>query len=317
MIPWNFWYYPFADSEKELTAWGSKVLQPIQKYEKAFGRDNVMKWELAFHADPTKTRKDWEGHCHLAAPASILFVRPPDDGREVRGQKFTCEELKYFATEFVGRFGLAERPWQLPSPHPKARTGKFVERKPSEAPKEFGQRDVLIDMLLEIRKALRLNGRAVVMDLRHNKGIEHTQVWNQAIFAYQTTYAQPDVSDLTLIDGITTLFANEDAINPDGTGKGVPADVWSDTNGHVFYDFKAHRESKHRYTLRFSHSGGIETESSDNAWTYAKHDGTDTFAPRHIVLVEPPAKKVILDQGNVRIHPEHVMELLTLREKFK
>ena len=38
LIPWNFWYFPYARSRAEFTAWGSSTLQPCTKYETAFGK---------------------------------------------------------------------------------------------------------------------------------------------------------------------------------------------------------------------------------------------------------------------------------------
>src|SRR5579884_3944640 len=136
LIPWNFWYFPYAKSQAQFTAWGSSGLKPCTKYEQAFGKTNVLQWEKANHNDPTGTELGWVGHCHNSAPASILFKTPNAAGKTVNGVNFICEELKYFAAEFFGQKGDEGFSWGLPQTA--FRKGFFQQHKPEDNPKRFG-----------------------------------------------------------------------------------------------------------------------------------------------------------------------------------
>ena len=90
----------------------------MARFGKAFGKDPDQ-CEAAEHTDHTTdavaTFKtfDWQGHCHLAAPASILFEEPRDVTHN--GQSFTEDEMKYLALEYWGNFGQVIQPsaWEL------------------------------------------------------------------------------------------------------------------------------------------------------------------------------------------------------------
>ena len=106
-------YFPFSDGAREKTAWGSKTLQPCQKYERAFDETGVLDWEQAHHRD--FQAQDWEGHCHNAVFASIYFAPPPDDGIPAKHEVwFTCEELKFLAAEFAGQMKVVDWRFALP-----------------------------------------------------------------------------------------------------------------------------------------------------------------------------------------------------------
>jgi hypothetical protein len=314
LVPWNFWYWPFARSEKALSAWGGTLLQPIQKYEKAFGVKGVLDWERTHHNDPTGTREDWEGHCHAGAMASILFFPPPDDGLTFRGVKFECEELKFLATEMVLRYANFGDTWIFPD---KATTlGRLSVLKPQQDPAAF--REALVSMLAFLRREVMVKGQPILMDLRDPTGLADHQTWNHALFKYETRYWQPDPSDPTRTEGRTILFANADSPPEDGKSLGMPADV-SEEDGE--FVLQVRKNNHHRvvckFEMRFDGNGFFDELSPDTKWLSATAGGTSTFAPRHGVVVRRlSAEPNPLVVANPLIEREHVLQLMTLRKQF-
>ncbi len=315
LIPWNFWYFPFAHSTEAPSAWGGTELQPLQKYERAFGETGVLAWEKQHHADPTNSRPPWEGHCHLAAMASIMFVNPMPDGFEFNGERFLAEELKFLGAEFAGRFGNSKSEYKLPS-EGGHRMGPFHEQKPSEAPEAFGQTpDVLLGLLRVLQREIGLSGRALVMDLRDSDGLEHTAVWNQAVYRYVTRYWQPDVKDPTLTDGVCVLFGNADIYT--GTkSSGLPAETVVEHGETILKHGANHTSSRNEFTVRFTAAGIHDTSAPENRWKATTRGGMDTFAPRYAYRVAKPSKTVIVALGNPRIDPNHVLAVLRLRPEI-
>jgi hypothetical protein len=321
LIPWNFWYFPFADARKDKSAWGGTTLQPLQKYERAFGETGVLAWEQEHHADPRKSRPIWEGHCHLAAIASIMFVNPMPQGFEFNGEWFLAEELKFFGAEFVGRFGNAERVYHLPvesgdPDDPSNRSGRFHEKKPSDEPALFGTRPgALVELLRVLRREIGVEGRALAMDFRDPSGSDHAEVWNQAVYGYRIRYWQPDITDPTLTDGVCTLFANADSHTGEKSS-GLPAHTVVEHGETVIKHDGDRAESRSEFTLRFTAAGDHDTSAPENRWRATTQFGIDTFAPRFAYRIWKPSKTVIGALGNPRIDPRHVLKLLRLRPEF-
>lgn len=312
LIPWNFWYFPFADSAKDRSAWGGTELQPIQKYERAFGETGVLAWEIQHHADPGKNQDDWAGHCHMAALASVMFINPKAAGVEFNDEKFLAEELKFLAAEFAGRFGRITDVYALPEKGG-FRRGPLHEKKPSDDPEAFGRQ--LTTLLESVRKQVGVHGNALIMDLRDATGADYTEVWNHAVYRYVTRYWQPDVSDPTLVDGACTLFANAD-IYSGTTSSGLPATTKFEHGETVLEHGGDSTSCRNEFTLRFAPNGLHDTFAPENRWTSTKRQGVDTFAPRYAKRTEKPAKKVVEPHGNPRIDPNHVLALLQLRPEF-
>jgi hypothetical protein len=134
--PWNFFYWPSADpymlphtdEKTHVITWVPSPnrylpteIAVLRKYARAFGKnpDLAEKWERHFHVEANGP--EWEGHCHLAAAASILFEEPV--ARTVSfhdlttnapaKESFSIEEIKYLASEWVGNFSNPERVWAL------------------------------------------------------------------------------------------------------------------------------------------------------------------------------------------------------------
>ena len=111
LIPWTFWYWPTA---KDGDDW-KKAGDVMAKYGNAFNKDanDCRNEELTKHV--TASTADgggaWEGHCHLAAPASIMFEEPK--AVKHNGQSFDVKEMKYLALEYFGCFGQLIPVWEL------------------------------------------------------------------------------------------------------------------------------------------------------------------------------------------------------------
>lgn len=105
LIPWNFWYFPFNPTSGTKGTFDSAAVQrsAMQKYDRAFHPHSggpTWDWEQSNHVQPHAA--GWEGHCGMAAYASVYFEQPPE-GAEVNGTRFTRDELELLATEWAGR----------------------------------------------------------------------------------------------------------------------------------------------------------------------------------------------------------------------
>src|SRR5204863_8147210 len=107
---------------------------------------------------------------------------PDPAGKTVGGVHFTCEELKYFAAEYVGRAGSDTTPWWVPGSGRMGREGFFQEHKPEDNPKRFGT--LIADFHKAIRNVFLIDQKAGCMDLRDASGAQHEEVWNQAVYKY-------------------------------------------------------------------------------------------------------------------------------------
>ena len=323
LIPWNFWYFPNAASMKEKTAWGSSTLQPCQKYE-AFGKANVLTWEKQHHNDPSGTAGGWWGHCHNAAPASMIFQEPPAAGIKHNGVDFLCEELKFFATEFYGRFGNDKFNWGLPGTGPMGRSGFYQQHKPSENPKRFGKHiGVFHNNLIKTI----LKGRMpVMMDLRDSSGSDDSAVWNQAVYKYEAHFFETTPhSDWMDLQVKTILRANEDVLYNDYRSSGTPAKIVANgpragglPKDAVPDPAKPKRDQVLRYRLIFKTNGTFYEKHKNNSWDSVTLEGNsvELYAPRFIFEPTKPTGNSSPD-GNPGIDKSDVLTLLKLRDRFK
>lgn len=129
LIPWTFWYWPTAKGNPH---W-EKALDIMSRFGKAFGKDpaNCRSAEETDHvtAELPSKKWDWQGHCHLAAPSSILFEEPPPQPTSINGQSFSQDEMKFLALEYFGNFGHLLLPvaWELKR-GAKVKVNKNLER---------------------------------------------------------------------------------------------------------------------------------------------------------------------------------------------
>jgi hypothetical protein len=121
LIPWTFWYWPTARG----TTYWQRAGEIMAKYGKAFNKDpdDCKKEEQTVHVtEPTPTGNyDWQGHCHLAASASMMFEEPKPVKHN--GQSFDTVEMKYIALEYFGNFGRFLSIWELKKG--KKKVGKY------------------------------------------------------------------------------------------------------------------------------------------------------------------------------------------------
>ena len=323
-IPWNFWFFPYSTKTvdgPDVTAWASSHFKPLEKYEKAFGVTGAVEWERRFHSDLHDSRLRWEGHCDDAAPASVLFEPPPVEGLTHNGVHFSCEELKLLAAEVTAQHKTSSAKWILNGKATKV--GPFHERKPSDAPEEFGTapKEGLAELLKALRLQLRDAGEALVMDLRDATGSKFDEVWNHAVFRYETSLWQPDAHDPTLIEGQTILYANEDAIDTDKmTCRGFPAEVHGTGQAAAVRLTSDKTWRTLRYRIRFNPFGGVDRDSRDQRWrSVVSPTGEKVHAPRYAATFKELPRDVrhtpTPDGGNPHVLREHILELLPLRRQ--
>lgn len=105
LIPWNFWYHPFNPTVGKEGRFDSAAVQrsAMEKFDRAFlpaSMGATWDWEKKHHVQPQAA--GWEGHCDMAAYASVYFEQPPEKF-PVNGVVFTRDELELLATEWAGR----------------------------------------------------------------------------------------------------------------------------------------------------------------------------------------------------------------------
>lgn len=307
LIPWNFWFFPFSNKDPEKTAYASEKLRPLHKYQKAFKRKGVVKWEKENHGDPDGKRESWEGHCDAASYASVIFQAPPKDGLTHNGVDFSCEELKLLATELASMHAEVGPGWA-----PFGQQGAPpVEQKPSAAPSDFGKPALLLDFLNILREEIRDLGHAPLVDLRDVEGKDPTQIWNHAVFCYHIDYTQAPGTDLSIADGILKLTGNNDFFD-DGKPTGLPASP----HANDVIPNKTAKQEIITFTVEFNDEGRFNEASSNNLWHKAISGKGEVHAPRHIA----PLKKfdpTRFGDGNPLIFLEDILEILTLRSEFR
>jgi hypothetical protein len=208
----------------------------------------------------------------------------------------------------------------LPGAH---RSGPFHETKPSDDPKLFGTE--IGKFHKAMRDALLVDRMAVVMDLRHSHGVDHSQVWNQAIYRYEAHYWETlPHNDRLDIQVRTHLNANDDRLNDDRSSSGLPAKIVNGpkpggTPHSAEPDTAAiRRDQTLRYHVKFQDDGDIDASNSINEWLGVKLDGAspELHAPRYIMSPKKPIGNSAPD-GNIKIDPADVLAVLPLRDRFK
>lgn len=323
LIPWNFWYFPYAADLKEKSAWGSSVTRPLHKYEEAFGVSGVVDWELDNHRKLTGG-KSWEGHCNIAALASIAFEPPPKEGVEENGVRFECEEIKLLAAEVLGRYADLDDAWTPLSFSRHA--ADLRKKKPSEDPGLFGSDEMLVTFLEHLSREIRMQGRALAMDLRDATGKDPEEVWNHAVFYYATRYWQLDAEDPTLVEGEVELLANADTWGG-SESSGMPASVAAAGEDEIFdYRNTDRAIRKCRFRVRFTPAGKLARGATDNQWLsviaivrneQGKDSAIKTFAPVYSVRVKQLSTAIQSEEhANPFVDRTDVLRLIRLRSEF-
>jgi hypothetical protein len=137
LIPYNFYFYPFDSKPKDAQ---DPLIKALRLYASAGTTvetpDGVTTWENQSHSMPAGN--DWsgfEGHCHMAAPASAYFELPPEwtSVSTFPGVKLDREQMKMLGMEFFGSYGGMRRVWWM--------SGWVID--PGKAFDSLGQNSVL------------------------------------------------------------------------------------------------------------------------------------------------------------------------------
>lgn len=105
LIPWNFWFFPYASQPATSRHdWSSHDVQmsAMRKLDRAApplpGSPRAEDWERAYHSN--RHVSEWAGHCDPGAFASYYFEQP--EAKTIGGQAFTRDELELLAAEWSG-----------------------------------------------------------------------------------------------------------------------------------------------------------------------------------------------------------------------
>lgn len=316
LIPWNFWYWPYGHGKKDETAWGSSFLDPLSHYGRAFEvGEELQAWEKAHHNDPDKTRGDWWGHCDHAALASVLFEEPPAQGIEHNGVRLTAEDLKFYATEYVAQLSARHEVWALP------RKGLLGRESPYHRSLPYNRQKMFAASLVSFHQTLQYYVRGLslplMMDLRDENGVDHTEVWNHIVYYYETRYWQESPRDLHVVEAKMVLCANADTMTEDGASSGLPAEI-KDVHGEpTVVPNGTGRVQTTTFRLRFLPDGEIDTTSQDNRWRSVSSGVTELHAPRYAFTATMfPHDPALISYGNPFIKGVNVLKLLTPRPRF-
>ncbi len=206
VVPWNFWYFPYSPY-----APGPKLYdQPgaLSKFDSRFGLSpGAWRYEVDHHR--SQQAEGWWGHCWGACVASILLHQPQASGG------FSQDELEGLAADFFDGFGGMALEWAWP----------FVK----PAPGYGDQADLYADNFHQrLREYLRDRRVPLHMDLRQETGAGNPQVWNHAVYRYESEMVEDpdalgdpwtDMGRQILVR--TTLVANEDFFGAQGSS-GTP-----------------------------------------------------------------------------------------------
>jgi hypothetical protein len=126
-VPWNFWYWPTArrasfpppkdltkaektlwddyakSSDADANYWTYRARRVLSAFGQLDGSTDPTaggSWETTHHQK--QVGKGWEGHCHFAAVASVIFEQPT--AREAGGFNYLANDLELLGAEFAGRF---------------------------------------------------------------------------------------------------------------------------------------------------------------------------------------------------------------------
>lgn len=231
----------------------------------AFGKNALEAAQWEEHQHQKEKAPEWEGHCHRAAPASVVFEEPAAK-KTFGGQTFDQEELEFLATELYGNFWEEQdKVWELSKEKayplgglkpglPKDEAAlltayQWKGKNTTEAAKAvadlvanagsetavaeridvaFGTQAALLYAAL-LHHVLRA-GEPLWSNLRSNASFEGpAPVWNHAVWFFRSTYAEFGGGKLTddrdMVIGCE-IFANVDDFPSDGApGKAVGAEA--------------------------------------------------------------------------------------------
>jgi len=231
--PWNGWYWPTSSNvPPNLYSSGG----PLDKYDQVYGTA-TRGWEEVNNAGGS----NWWGHCWGWSLASIL-VPAPQARTSSNNVQFTADDMKGLYTELADiknfdkndDFSLSGMPAVTPIP-------------------DLGdQADPWCGVFhTTLRNNLRRFQNPAQSNLRDNDGNDPTQVWNHAIWKYETQMLEAPGGDETFVRHRTRTYANSD-------GRPPPTNDTDD------------RENIYTYDLQYA-NGDIVVGSSKQNWISARN----------------------------------------------
>ncbi|MGH9664369.1 MAG: hypothetical protein ACRD9L_08110, partial [Bryobacteraceae bacterium] len=311
-----------SDGSTTPNHWSDDAADLMERYGKAFGKSPTQcrAAEKADHGSPA-VGAGWEGHCHNAAPASMLFEPPTP--QSYNGQSFTQEEMQHLAAEFFGNFGQfgpdwwelkrSSKPgrWYLPGYFkpggPKTRDA-FVAALKSEYPEATAQTtadsyvgaaggeaafqklvgEYLGQLAAEFYDALirftRVKKHPLLSNMRsYGGGSGPEEVWNQGYFWYRAWYRENgDTHDEKDIVILCQTRANLDTYTT-----GMPATI---AGGEVVPTDGKSLVFENEWRIQFDGGGKIVTTDSKNEWRHLKNSsGDELFAPTELLTLAKSA----------------------------
>jgi len=332
LIPYNFWFWPTAQKATlgggmvEDNKFVKQAVDVLARYCKITGQNGTSAgmWEAIKHQKPEGM--GWEGHCHHAAPASILFHAPAS--KVIEGVAFDKEEIEYLATEFFGNFGGYRLVWHLDVLAPPLRFPLIAYLKPG-LPKtredlirglspEIGETAAgLVDLWIKdfsgmeeilersFAKAARtFYGKLVNQMLRRKHPLManmraydgHSgpeEVWNQALFWYEATFREADPIEIpgappVEAERVIEVTCRLFANEDKYPSTGLPGYVKN--NETIPYHDKVHPSLLYVYTWRFVFDDrGMVADDPRGAWLHARNAfDEEIFPPTYLAVVDAP-----------------------------
>jgi len=250
-IPWNGWYWPFMDDKPPNLYSETGIYTPLKDYDAIYGT-TARATEEALSAGCTNMA---DGHCWGWMIASIVLPQPV--ATTTNGIAFNQDEMEGLYSE-LGDDVNGEYAWgwkvgdpanELPAGPPTAATGETVDAWVDELHNAF-------------QMYLRQQKKPMIADLRDMTRYDFREVWNHAIYKYESTMKQVEGNDEKVIEITTIITSNMDF--PE-----MPSD--SDK-----------REDTYVYVVEYKVDGNIDGTSEKQNWK-----STSGFAPAHIGWISP------------------------------
>ena len=248
--PWNGWYWPFVDGAGPNLYSETGSYTPLKDYDAVYGT-TARAAEEAFSSGYTDTS---EGHCWGWMLASIALPQPA--ATTTNGIVFNEDEMEGLYSELGDNIGGYGWEWkvgapdnELPSGPPTAATGEALDAWTDDLHNAF-------------REFIRQRKVPMIADLRAEGGGDSSDIWNHAIYKYESVMKQALGNDEKVIEVTTTITSNIDI--PD-----MPSD-------------SASRQDTYIYVLEYREDDGtIDGTSANQNWK-----STTGFAPAHLGKVD-------------------------------
>jgi hypothetical protein len=231
VTPWNGWYWPRLDSVNPNLYDSTGSYTPLKKYDMVYGTSTRAK-ELATFSGGVY----WEGHCWGWSLASIARTQP--SATTVNGVSFGQDEMEGLYTELANGALSGTGSWTwvvngIPPGPPTAASNDAVDIWPGKV------HNALV-------WNIRVDRRAMTANLRASGGGDPAQIWNHAVYKYESSLREAAGGNEKVIELTTLITSNTD-------GPGIPPD-------------SAKRQDTYVYVLEYDSAGEIMEGSSVQNW---------------------------------------------------